>query len=96
MTSTESNKNNRHYSVFISYAHEDIDKAKSLYDELKFAGLDPWLDDKSIIAGEKWKIAIEETIINSRFFVVPFSSLEKNTYVQKEIEYALDLMEKLT
>jgi hypothetical protein len=82
-------------TVFISYAREDLGKAKKLYDDLKFAGLDPWLDDESLKPGQKWKFAIEETIKDSRFFVVLFSSAvlnKKNTYVRKEVQHAVDLM----
>ncbi len=90
--------NDGKHTVFISYAHENFDKAKRLYEDLRFAGLHPWLDDESLIAGSKWKIVIEETIKNSRFFILLFSkslSKKQNSYVQKEIEYALDLMKKL-
>jgi hypothetical protein len=38
--------------VFISYAREDIRAAKRLYEDLKNAGLRPWLDKTNILGGQ--------------------------------------------
>ncbi len=37
--------------VFISYAKEDYETAKRLYDDLKEAGAEPWLDDEDLLSG---------------------------------------------
>jgi hypothetical protein len=54
-----------------------LTRQKRLYDELKFAGLNPWLDDESLRAGEKWKMAIEETIKNRGFLSYCFLQIYK-------------------
>lgn len=43
--------------------------AKRLYKDLKDAGLTPWLDKESLIAGQNWKIAINKAIKKSRYFI---------------------------
>ncbi len=38
--------------VFISYAREDFTHAERLYNELKKAGFEPWLDKHNLIPGQ--------------------------------------------
>jgi TIR domain len=75
---------------------EDSDVAKRLHNDLKDAGLIPWLDKESLIAGQNWKIAINKAIKNSRYFIPVFSSIsvEKRGYVQKEFKYALEVLDE--
>ena len=47
-------------TVFISYAREDFPAAKRIYDELRRAGVEPWLDKESLLPGQKWKVATSE------------------------------------
>src|SRR5207248_1438575 len=47
---------------FISYAHEDAETAKRLYDDLTLAGANPWLDVEKLIGGEDWEAAIRKAI----------------------------------
>ena len=79
-------------SVFISYAREDAKEAQRLYDHLKNAGLNPWLDKVNILPGEDWTIAIKRAIEQSRFVIPLFSSysVSKRGYIQEEFRYALD------
>ena len=51
---TSSDNNGLETTVFISYAREDSEAAKRLYQELKNAGFIPWLDKESLIAGQNW------------------------------------------
>ena len=78
--------------VFISYAREDVKEARRLYDDLKNAGLNPWLDKENILPGRDWTIAIKRAIEQSRFFIPLFSSssVSKRGYIQEEFRYALD------
>jgi tetratricopeptide (TPR) repeat protein len=82
--------------VFISYAREDSDAARRLYNDLKKVGLNPWLDKESLIAGQNWKIAINKAIEKSRYFIPIFSSVSvaKRGHVQKEFKYALDVFDE--
>jgi tetratricopeptide (TPR) repeat protein len=82
--------------VFISYAREDQQAGMRLYNELKTAGLNPWIDRKRILPGQKWEKEIEKAIKNSAYFIPLFSSnsVEKLGYVQNEFSFALDIFEK--
>ena len=91
-----SSNKNQETIVFISYAREDTEAARRLYDDLKNAGLTPWLDKESLVAGQNWKIAINKAIKKSRYFIPILSSnaVEKRGYVQKEFRYALDVIDE--
>src|SRR5688500_13952942 len=82
--------------VFISYAREDTEVANRLYNDLKMAGLDPWLDTQSLLGVQNWKIAIKDAIKNSRYFIPLLSSnsVEKVGYVQKELKEALEVLQQ--
>jgi len=45
----------KNIKVFISYASDNSDKARRLYNDLTEAGIDPWLDRESILPGRKRK-----------------------------------------
>jgi hypothetical protein len=60
--------------VFISYAREDQQAAMRLYNEIKSSGLNPWIDRKRILPGQKWEKEIEKAIKNSAYFIPLFSS----------------------
>jgi hypothetical protein len=82
-------------TVFISYASEDYENAKRLYNELRESGFEPWMDRENLIPGQKWKEKIIEAIQNSRFFIVLLSknSISKKGFVQKELKEALDVLD---
>ena len=86
-----SNNQGQETTVFISYAREDSNAAERLHKDLKDAGLTPWLDKESLIAGQNWKIAINKAIKNSRYFIPIFSSISvsKRGYVQKRIQVCI-------
>jgi len=83
--------------AFISYAREDFELAGHLYDDLKKAGLDPWMDKKNLIPGQNWKQAIKAAIQKSDFFIALLStkSVGKRGYFQKEINYAMDVLQEI-
>jgi hypothetical protein len=95
-SSTNNSTNEQTNMVFISYAREDYVAAGRLYEDLKRAGLTPWLDKESLIAGQNWKIAIKNAIKKSRYFIPIFSSnsVAKRGYVQKEFKYALEVLDE--
>lgn len=82
--------------VFISYAREDIEAARKLYVSLKQVGVLPWLDEKSLLAGERWNEAILSAIKSSQYFIAVLShkSVSKRGYVQKELKKALDVLDE--
>jgi len=89
---------NKNKTVFISYAHEDFESAKKLYQNLKSAGVEPWLDKISITVGQKWKVAIRSAINDSHYFIPLLSSksVQKKGYVQREIREALEILDGLS
>jgi hypothetical protein len=83
--------------VFISYAREDHEAASRLYKDLRQASSDPWLDTKSLLPGQRWRVAISAAIRNSQYFLALLSSksVSKRGYVQKELKEALELLDEI-
>jgi len=83
--------------IFISYAREDYEVAKQLYDFLLSRGQEPWLDREKLIPGQKWVSAIQSAIRESHFFIALLSpnSIEKRGYVQKELRAGLDVLDTI-
>ncbi len=83
--------------VFISYAREDWQHAKRLYDDLKQTGATPWMDTEDLRAGQQWKTLINQAIRKSAYVLTLLSphSLSKRGYVQKELKKALDIVDEL-
>jgi hypothetical protein len=79
--------------VFIAYAQEDRIMAQKLYDALRQAGFEPWMDQKKLLPGQNWPRAIERAIDLSQFFVSCFSrrATSRRGYFQSELRYALDV-----
>jgi hypothetical protein len=83
--------------VFINYAHEDIQSALKLYEQLKATdGISPWFDKESILPGMKWRPAIKKAIRESDFFLALLStnSTTKKGYVQTEMKQALEIWDQ--
>ena len=81
--------------VFISYAKEDYNFAKNLYNDLKCEKIDPWIDNEDLLIGQDWKLSIEKAIQECNFFCALLSnnSVSKVGYVQKELKMALELLD---
>jgi hypothetical protein len=79
--------------IFISYAKEDCQFARKLYEDLKSRGFDVWFDKESLLPGENWEIEIPKAVRKSKFFIPLFTntSVSKRGYVQKEFRIALDV-----
>ncbi|HWB98253.1 MAG TPA: toll/interleukin-1 receptor domain-containing protein [Bryobacteraceae bacterium] len=78
--------------VFLAYVQEDGEILDALFDALKLAGFDPWMDRRKLLPGQNWPRSIEEAIETSDFFIPCFShqSVTKKGGFQAEIRYALD------
>ena len=78
--------------VFLAHAKENKQQVKDLYQQLKNAGLDPWMDEFDLAPGINWDIEIRKAIRKSNFFLACLSnqSINKTGYVQKELRFALD------
>ena len=88
---TADKEEQRNASIFICYAQPDLEKARQLYDCLEdIPQFEPWINEKKLPIGAKWKGEIEEAIDESDFFVVCVSSSSVNRIgeVQREINRA--------
>jgi SIR2-like domain/TIR domain len=94
MTSSSQNEPDEK-TAFISYAREDSAEVDRLYEELRKVDARPWLDKKNIRGGQKWQLVISKAIKNNRYFIPVLSSkwVGKIGYVNKELNYALELLE---
>jgi hypothetical protein len=83
--------------VFIKYAREDAGAAKRLFNTLTEAGAEPWLDVESLLPGQHWESEIEKAIKQTDFVIALLSlkSLSKRGFVQKELRYALSLLDEI-
>ena len=77
--------------IFLAHAREDKPQVRKLYADLKVRGLDPWLDEKDLRAGQIWKVEIPKAIREARLFLACLSSrsVGKSGYVQIELREAL-------
>lgn len=78
--------------IFISYAREDEERVKELYNKLLDEGFKPWMATQDILAGEIWEDSIQKAIrISDRFLAcMSFNSVNKRGFVQKEINEGLE------
>jgi TIR domain len=80
-------------TVFISYAEEDADAARRLYNDLIVAGLNPWIDKEKILPGQNLEFEIRKAIKNGGYFLSLNSSrsVQKIGVVQIELKEALEV-----
>jgi hypothetical protein len=84
------------HKVFISYASEDAEIAQRLYDDLKNAGVELWLNRESITPGRDWKLEIDKALKESTIFLALISSKSttKEGFTQRELKRALDVLDE--
>lgn len=82
--------------VFISYAREDFEYAKDIYEHLELNNFKPWMDKKKLLVGQKWEIQIMNELRLSDFIIILLSktSVAKRGFVQREFKYALKYAEE--
>ena len=82
----------RPLKVFLCHARADKPAARNLYRYLRSKGMDPWLDEEKLLAGQNWRLEIPKAISASDVIIICLSknSVDKEGYVQKEIKFALD------
>ncbi len=90
-------RRNDRLSIFLAYAEEDRPAVKRLYDRLREAGFEPWMDHEKLLPGQNWLLAIERAIEMADYFVGCFSvqSAYKRGYFQTEINHALEFARRL-
>ncbi len=83
--------------AFLSYAREDLDAAREIYQYLTISGITTWFDEESLRPGERWREAIERAIRESSYFIAVISSrsARKRGFVQTEIKRALEVLDQM-
>lgn len=75
--------------IFISYCRQDYYHAETIYNDLKKAGYEPWLDVMNIPISVDWESETNKSIQNSDLFVLIVSPWSINSsVVQKEYKLA--------
>jgi SAM-dependent methyltransferase len=82
--------------LFLSYERKDEEAVEELYQQLKAAGYQPWMDRHDILPGQRWSDAIKKAVKESDFFLPCLSpnSVDKRGIIQKELRYALDRLDE--
>jgi formylglycine-generating enzyme required for sulfatase activity len=84
----------RQLRVFLCHSSTDKPAVRELYDRLLAEGwIDPWLDEKNLLPGQDWDLAIEKAVEESHAVIVCLSqsSVTKEGYIQKELRFVLDI-----
>ena len=81
--------------VFLAHVDEDSATVLRLYEKLKAAGLNPWIDKKKLLAGQNWPRAIEQAIRTCDFFVPCFSkrAMAKRGRFNSELRLGIECAE---
>ena len=73
--------------IFLSYAKENSARVGQIYERLKEAGYQPWMDNHDISPGQDWKFAIQKaiSICDAALVFLSSKSISKTGFVQVEI-----------
>ena len=82
--------------VFVCHSSGDKEPIRQLYQRLRGIGVDPWLDEESLLPGQDWHEEITQAVRASDVVLVCISgrSRTKEGFVQREIKYALDVADE--
>jgi nucleotide-binding universal stress UspA family protein len=82
--------------IFLCHSSNDKPTVRSLYRRLRRDGMEPWLDEENLDAGQEWEREILKAVRSSHIVLVCLSrnSINKAGYVQKEIKFALDVADE--
>jgi hypothetical protein len=83
----------RRLRAFICYSSDDREAVRNLYHRLLKLRVSPWLDVEDLLPGQDWEAEIKRAIGRCDVIIVCVSatSVTKAGYVQREIEFALDI-----
>jgi biotin carboxyl carrier protein len=82
--------------VFLSYALEDLERARSIYAELKTRSVNVWFDKERLTPGE-WKGQIQKAIAQSSYFIICLSDAtlkkigDSPGFQDSELNWAYDI-----
>jgi len=76
--------------IFICYMKEDRKTAEEIYDFLKDAGAEPWMDTKKLEIGDIWEIKVEDAIKDSDACVICLrEGFDKEGFRHQELRWIL-------
>ena len=83
--------------IFLCHASEDKPQVREVYDRLKAAGFEPWMDEHDILPGQTFDGAIETALETCDFVLVFLStySVTKRGYVQREFRRVMEQFEEM-
>lgn len=82
--------------VFLCYAGSDREQVEGIYERLSKDGFSPWMDKKSLLPGQDWRLEIKRSIEAADFFVACISQhFQDRTYGHKEIKLALEVLDMM-
>src|SRR5579863_6317726 len=84
-------------TVFLSYAHEDVELVYRLRQDLLQYGVSCWLDKEELLPGQRWREEIDDAIHNCAHFIALLSrnSIAKTGFAQRELRIALDVLAEM-
>src|SRR5438270_7379352 len=96
MTNQSQTSSSRRLRVFLCHSSGDKPIVRKLYQQLQSEGIDPWLDEESLLPGQNWEQEIRKAVRDSDIVLVCLSpgSISKTGFVQKEIKFALDVADE--
>jgi hypothetical protein len=82
--------------VFLCHSSHDKPAVRGLYHRLTADGMDPWLDEEKLLAGQEWELEIRRAVRAADVVIVCLSrsSVDKRGFVQREIRIALDIADE--
>lgn len=79
-------------SIFISYSHEDTEFARRLYEYLKVAGVNCWLDTLDMRMGDPIRSVLFKRIREyDKFLVILSESALRSKWVEEEVSIAFNM-----
>lgn len=78
--------------VFLCHSSGDKAAVRNLWQRLTDDGFVPWLDEKTLLPGQRWEIEIRKAIDAAGAIIVCISrtSVNKEGFLQREIRMVLD------
>ena len=80
-------------AVFLSYASQDADAARRIYDGLRAAGIEVWLDQSELRGGDAWDRRIRDQIRHCALFIPVISGHSEarlEGYFRREWKFAVE------
>lgn len=79
--------------TFLCHSSKDKEQIRTIYRELKKAGITPWLDEEHILPGQHWEETLKDAVRDADVVLVCLStsSVTKRGYVQKELRDVLEV-----